>query len=113
MKRFLKRLQPLMNVGGEWHLHGFQRWTAELCQCGGLSVDGESNYALWMTLVALVITFGSFLFGYVEGRRSRDALVNAAVLRAQQSEAAKWCLCRCDATAGRGFDSCSARCTRG
>ena len=50
------------------------------------SVDGESNYALWMTLVALVITFGSFLFGYVEGRRSRDALVNAAVLRAQQSE---------------------------
>ena len=50
------------------------------------SVNGESNYALWMTLVALVIVFGSFLFGYVEGRRSRDALVNAAVLRAQQSE---------------------------
>ena len=49
-------------------------------------VNGESNYALWMTLVALVIVFGSFLFGYVEGRRSRDALVNAAVLRAQQSE---------------------------
>ena len=50
------------------------------------SVDGESNYALWMTLVALVIVFGSFLLGYVEGRRSRDALVNAAVLRAQESE---------------------------
>ena len=47
---------------------------------------GGSHFGFLVTLVAVLLTIGCYVIGYVHGRRSRDVVSNAALERLQSAE---------------------------